>query len=149
MPANADGRREVGKTRDAGYQVGIRRTLPLGIDDAWRLVTSPEGMRAWLGEGAAVELSPGSEYALADGPSGMVRVVEPGSHLRLTWLTEGWPRPSTIQVRVLPAARGSTIALHQEHLPNAAARTERRAHFAAALDALARLAGSAALSSAS
>ncbi|HEV7589168.1 MAG TPA: hypothetical protein VGO40_13720 [Longimicrobium sp.] len=34
----------------------------------------------------------------------------------------------------------ATIAFHQEHLPDAAARQERRTHFAAALQALQRLA---------
>ena len=67
--------------------------------------------------------------------------MEPGSHLRLTWQPGGWARSSTIQVRVLPAARGATVAFHQEHLPGAQAREARRAHFAAALDALARIAG--------
>jgi uncharacterized protein YndB with AHSA1/START domain len=139
--ADAGGGRETGRTRDAGFQVGIRRTLPLDVAEAWRLVTSPQGVRAWLGDGGGVELEPGREYTLADGARGMVRVVRPGSHLRLTWLAQGWPRPSTIQLRVIAAARGTTIALHQEHLPHAAARQERRARFAAALDELARLAG--------
>lgn len=138
--ANTHDGREVGRTRDAGFEVGVRRTLPIDPETAWRLVTSHEGMGAWLGDGARVELAPGREYALADGSEGMVRVVERGSHLRVTWLPGGWPRPSTIQLRVIPAASGTTIALHQEHLPNAVARQERRAHFAAALDALEQLA---------
>jgi uncharacterized protein YndB with AHSA1/START domain len=139
--AERSGGREVGKTRDTGYVVGMRRTLPVGLTEAWRLVTSPGGVQAWLGDGARVEWVPGREYALADGSAGVVRVVEPESHLRLTWQPGGWPRPSTIQLRVIAAAGGrATIALHQEHLPDAAARAERRAHFAAALDALERLA---------
>jgi uncharacterized protein YndB with AHSA1/START domain len=135
-------KRAVGKTKSAGWQVGMRRTLPIAPDDAWRLVTSPEGVRAWLGEGDATPLAPGRAYTLADGSGGEVRVLKPGSHLRITWHPEGWPRPSTIQVRVIPAARGrATLALHQEHMPDAAARERRLAHFAAALDELARLAG--------
>jgi uncharacterized protein YndB with AHSA1/START domain len=97
-------------------------------------------VRAWLGGGAGVEWEPGRTYALADGAAGEVRVVSPGSHLRLTWRPAGWERASLIQVRVLPAARGATLSFHQEHLPDAAARERRREHFAAAQDALARLA---------
>lgn len=137
--AERSGTRDVGKTRDAGWQVGARRTLPIGLDDAWRLITSREGVRAWLGDGARVAFERGREYALADGSAGTVRVVEPESHVRLTWQPDGWPRPSTIQVRVLPAGERTTIAFHQEHMPDAAARQERRAHFTAALDALERL----------
>lgn len=137
--AERSGTRGVGKTRDTGWQIGLRRTLPVSVADAWRLVTSPEGVRAWLGDGARVKLERGSDYALDDGSAGTVRVVQPESHLRLTWQPEGWPRPSTIQVRVMPAGERATIAFHQEHMPNAAARQERRAHFAAAMDALERL----------
>ncbi|HEX9938106.1 MAG TPA: SRPBCC domain-containing protein [Longimicrobium sp.] len=137
--AERSGTREVGKTRDTGWQIGLRRTLPVGVADAWRAVTSPQGVRAWLGDGAHVQFEPGSDYALADGSTGTVRVVQPESHLRLTWHPDGWPRPSTIQVRVLPAGERTTIAFHQEHMPDAAARQERRAHFAAAMDALERL----------
>ena len=133
------GGREVGKTRDVGWEIGVRRTLPVGVGDAWRLITSPEGVRAWLGDGARVTFERGREYALADGSAGTVRVVQPESHVRLTWQPGGWPRPSTIQVRVLPAGERTTIAFHQEHMPGAAARQERRAHFTAALDALERL----------
>ena len=134
--------RAVGKTKSAGWQAGMRRTLPIAPDDAWRLVTSPEGVRAWLGKGDAAPLDRGRAYTLADSSSGEVRVLKPGSHLRLTWHPDGWPRPSIIQVRVIPAAHGkATIALHQEHMPDAAARERRLKHFAAALDELARLAG--------
>lgn len=133
--ADGSGGHEVGRTRGTGFQVGIRRTLPISLAEAWRLVTSPQGVRAWLGDGA-VAWERGREYALADGSTGAVRVVEPESHVRLTWHPDGWPRASTIQVRVIAAASGTTIAFHQEHLPHAAARQERRAHFAAALEAL-------------
>ncbi|HEX8430286.1 MAG TPA: SRPBCC domain-containing protein [Longimicrobium sp.] len=131
--------REVGKTRDTGWQIGVRRTMPLSVEEAWELVTSAEGMGAWLG--GEVEMERGKGFALADGASGEVRVMKPRSHLRLTWQPGGWKRASTIQVRVLPAAGGATIAFHQEHLPDAEARERRHAHFAAALDALARIAG--------
>lgn len=134
-------KRVAGLSRSAGWQVGMRRTLPISRDDAWRLVTSPGGVRAWLG-GDATPLERGREYALADGSVGVVRVLSPGSHLRVTWRPEEWPRASTIQVRVIAAAGGrTTIALHQEQMPSAAARERQRARFAAALDELARLAG--------
>src|SRR5688572_19794001 len=109
MPEQGGGR-VVGQTRDTGFQVGMRRTLAIGLADAWRLVTSPEGVRAWLGEGSGVTWTPGHAYTLADGSAGEVRVVRPESHVRLTWHPEGWTRPSTIQVRVIPAAAGTTIS---------------------------------------
>jgi len=32
--------RPVGLTKDAGYQIGVRRTLPIHHEDAWRVLTS-------------------------------------------------------------------------------------------------------------
>lgn len=130
--------RPVGLTRDVGFQIGARRTMPIGLEDAWRLLTSPEGLRIWLGDAADVDLAPGTTYQIADGTSGTVRVFVPNSHLRITWHPPGWPRPSTIQVRVMPSGERTAIAFHQEHLPGARERAERRDHFSAALDALER-----------
>ncbi|NPV55113.1 MAG: SRPBCC domain-containing protein [Anaerolineae bacterium] len=126
-----------GQTRDAGWQMGARRTFPVTPARAWEWLLSPEGLADWLGAGAQLDLVGGALYTLPDGTRGEVRVFKPGSHLRLTWQPPGWQRPSTIQVRVLSAKRGSTLAFHQEHLPDANARAERLAHFQAVLDGLA------------
>lgn len=134
------GTRAVGQTASTGFQIGVRRTLPLALEDAWRLVTSPEGMRAWLGDARDLAWEKGAVYTAADGASGEVRVVKPDSHVRITRRAPGWERPSTIQVRVLPAAAGTTLSFHEEHLPSGEAREERRGHYEAVLDQLARLA---------
>ena len=127
--------RLLGQTRDTGFQIGVRRTLPLDLAAAWRLLTSPEGVLLWLGaiEG---ELEPGVTYRLADGTSGEVTVFAPNSHLRLTRHVAGAERHSTIQVRVLPQSDRTTIAFHEENLPSAREREVRRAWFTAALDML-------------
>jgi uncharacterized protein YndB with AHSA1/START domain len=130
------GKRVLGQTAGTGFQIGAQRTLPIPPDEAWELLISPEGVRAWLG-GAAPRWEKGEKYALKDGSGGEVRVFKPGSHLRMTWQPEGWPRTSTIQVRVMPKGEGkSVISFHQEHLPGAAEREDRRRFFDAALDAL-------------
>ncbi len=105
--------RATGLTRDAGWQIGVRRTVPAGVDEVWALLRSPEGTAAWLG--GPVEIAPGP-YRLDDGTDGEVRVDEPGSHVRLTWRPPGREEPTVVQVRVLPAATGATIAFHQERL---------------------------------
>lgn len=138
MTASND--RPVGLTQDAGYQIGVRRTLDIALADAWDLLLSPEGRAAWLGAADDLDFTKGAAYTLADGTTGELRVFKPHSHLRLTWQPPGWARPSTIQVRVIPAKNDrTTIAFHQEHLPDGGAREDRRAHFKAALDELQRL----------
>lgn len=131
--------RPVGLTRDTGYQIGVRRTLPVTLGKAWALLLSPEGLALWLGAGSALPSPPdkGAQYQLPDGARGEVRVIKPESHIRITWHPEGWARSSTIQVRVMPASGDrAVIIFHQEHLPDGTAREVRRAHFVAALDAL-------------
>ena len=139
MAERATKKRTVGLTKSAGWEVGARRTLPIEPGAAWKLVTSARGRRAWLGEFASGGLRAGANYRLKDGAEGEVRVLS-DSHLRLTWQPGGWPRPSTIQVRVLPARSGATISFHQEHLPDAGARAKRKEFFVVALEELERLA---------
>lgn len=134
--------RTTGQTRDTGFQIGVRRTLPIQHEDAWNLITSKKGARIWLGGASDIKFEKGSRYHLKDGTSGEVRVFNQNSHLRITWHLNGWKRPSTIQVRVIPKGERTVIAFHQEHLPGAKERETRRAHYISALDELQRVVGS-------
>lgn len=131
-------RQQVGLTKSVGYQIGVRRTLPIGVSDAWRMVTSPEGLNLWLGPSSGFELATGVGYRLDDGSAGKVRVCTPDSHLRITWQPPDWPRASTIQVRVIDRGDRTTIAFHEEHLPGPTEREVRRGHFRQALDEMER-----------
>jgi uncharacterized protein YndB with AHSA1/START domain len=132
------GKRVPGETAGTGFQVGVRRTIAVGHDEAWRLLTSPEGVRAWLGV-AGLRLEKGQVYTAADGATGEVRVIKPGSHLRITWQPQGWARPSTIQLRADPAGERTVISFHQEHLPGAGERAERRRFYEGVLNELRRM----------
>lgn len=125
--------RPTGLTKDVGFQIGVRRTLPIPFEEAWQFLTSEEGVALWLGETAEFDFGEGGSYQLADGAHGEIRVFKPNSHLRLTWQPGDWPRPSTIQLRVVPNGERTTIAFHQEHLPGAEEREERRAYYKAVL----------------
>jgi uncharacterized protein YndB with AHSA1/START domain len=124
----------VGLTRDAGYQIGVRRTLQISASTAWRFLTSPDGVRLWLGETDVKDYSRGARYALPGGGSGEVRVFHPESHLRITWQPGDWPRASTIQLRVIPKGERCVIAFHQEHLPDGEARLQQREFFIGVLE---------------
>lgn len=128
-----------GLTKDSGWQIGVRRTLPLDRETAWELLISDRGLALWLGEISQIDLVEEGSYTLVNGMSGEFRVFKPYSHLRLTWQPPDWPRPSTIQVRVIPKGEKAVIAFHQEHMPSEAARVERRAHFKGALDSLSEM----------
>jgi hypothetical protein len=52
----------------------------------------------------------------------------------LTWQPPDWSHDTTLQLTVLPAATGTTIAFHQDRLASAAERAEMLAHWTAVLD---------------
>ena len=42
--------KQVGKTKDVGFQFGLRRTFPIQTEKAWEYLFSPIGLAIWLGE---------------------------------------------------------------------------------------------------
>jgi uncharacterized protein YndB with AHSA1/START domain len=128
----------VGLTRDAGWELGVSRTLPLDADAAWALLLSPAGLAAWLGDDlAALPDAVGATYATAGGTTGELRSLHPGDRVRVTWRPPGRDAPATLQAVVRPAARGASIRLHAERLAGPDEREALRDRWRAALAALA------------
>ena len=107
-----------GQTRDAGWQVGARRTLPLELAETWDLLTCQPWLDRWSGLAALDRDDPAVRSLTAQ------RVVR----VRTS--------QSLVQLRVQTAASGTTVAFHEEHLPDEQARSLRKAHWAQALDDL-------------
>ena len=127
----------VGKTKDVGFQVGVRRTFPISLEQAWKYLTSREGMEIWLGVADNFHLIKGATYQAQGGASGEVRVVNRLENIRVTWQPKQWSQPSTIQVRVIPSGRDKTVvSFHQEKLPDATAREQMQSHWTDVLDEL-------------
>jgi uncharacterized protein YndB with AHSA1/START domain len=133
----ARGLRAVGQTADAGFEIGVQRTLPIPPERAWNLITRPEGRMEWLGTIARMHWAPGTTYETAEGTTGEVRTVQDGSRLRLTFQPRGWRAPSTLQVTVVPVSRGASVRFHQERLASAEQREQMREHWRTVLDSLA------------
>jgi uncharacterized protein YndB with AHSA1/START domain len=131
-------RKPVGLTADTGFQIGVRRTLKASQEDIWNELLSPEGLKLWLGETAALEPVKGSRYRTEDGTAGEVRAVKLREQFRLTWQPAGWSQPSTLQIRLLPAARGTTVSFHQEKLADSSARERMKQRWEAVLAELCR-----------
>jgi uncharacterized protein YndB with AHSA1/START domain len=131
----ARGKRVLGETRDAGFQVGVQRSVEASPAEVWELLTSrPE---LWLGEGAAVVFEQGERYEVT-GASGEIRVVKPGERLRLTWQPADWEAPATVQLALLESAPGKTaIQAHLEKLPDGKAREAMRSRWREALERVA------------
>lgn len=129
--------KQVGETASAGWQIGVRRTLPVTQEQAWELLMTPEGLALWLGSVPALQLAVGEQFVTADGTSGELRVVKPLHQVRLTWQRPGWERASTLQIRCIPVGPAkTTIAFHQEWLADATVRAEMKARWEGVLAAL-------------
>ncbi|MBY8961655.1 SRPBCC domain-containing protein [Flavobacterium sp. D11R37] len=122
-----------GKTKNSGYQAGVRKTFAISLQDAWQLVFSGKAMAIWLGDETDLRTVKGSPYKTGNGITGTVRVVKEFSHVRLTYKKENWHSESLVQIRFIPAKTGTTISYHQEKLADAAQREEMKQHWEAAL----------------
>ena len=132
----------VGKTKTQGWEIGVRRTFPIGTDKAWKLLMTQPGLGLWLGKGVEPGFKKGDSYETADGTGGEIRSYSEGSLIRMTWQPRGQPMPSTLQIRVMPAKTGATISIHHEKLENGETRKAMRDHWTAVLDKLGKLVAS-------
>lgn len=119
----------VGKTKDAGWQIGVSRTMPVDVEAAWEYLTSSRGLAVWLGDGVHSPLEKGDEYETANGTRGEVRSVRPRDRIRITWQPPGRSDHATVQIALRPAASGCTFRFHTERLYDNEERELMREHW--------------------
>lgn len=128
---------QVGKTRDAGWQVGVSKTVHLPVEEVWEFLTSPQGTALWLGHGVEALEERGNRYATSEGTVGETRSFHPHDRIRLTWQPADWDHESTVQVAVSSGGPGRTmIRFHQERLVDAYERERQRAHWRSVMGAI-------------
>ena len=118
----ADATDTTGKTKDAGWEMGVRTTVPAPLPVVWEYLTG-EGLPVWLGEIESLPTQKGESYETADGVRGTIRSFTDQLRIRLGWQPDDWPHDTTLQVTVKEAATGTTIGFHHDHLAD---REERR-----------------------
>ncbi|MGE7693059.1 SRPBCC family protein [Lysinibacillus sp. NPDC094177] len=124
-----DNQKIIGQTKTVGFQVGVRRTFSISLEEAWNLLISQDGLSLWLGESMNIILEPGQKYITKLG-SGEIRVVKPLQQLRLTWQKVGWEKASTVQVRIISIeSNKTTISFHQEKLSDQNVREEMKVYW--------------------
>jgi uncharacterized protein YndB with AHSA1/START domain len=104
-----------GLTKDAGWELGVRQTVPAPVPVVWAYLTA-EGLQAWLGDIDALPTETGAAYKTRDGVTGTIRSYTDGYRVRLGWQPDDWPHDTTLQVTVKEAAGGTTIGFHHEKL---------------------------------
>jgi uncharacterized protein YndB with AHSA1/START domain len=130
----------VGKTKTQGWEIGVRRTLPISPDKAWELLTTQPGMGYWLGHGVEADFKKGQSFKTKEGAVGEIVSYQIGNLIRMRWQPPEWDFESTLQIRVSPAKTGTTISFHHEKLANGEQREKMRTHWAGAIEKLRKLA---------
>jgi uncharacterized protein YndB with AHSA1/START domain len=120
-----------GLTQDAGWNVGVSRTLPHPPEAVWEFIASPVGIELWLGEGAVLPAEPrkGDTYSTKSGTGGEVRGYRRGTRIRVTY------GRTTAQVTVSSAPDGRAVLnFHQERMSSAEEREAQRGHWEGAME---------------
>lgn len=105
--------KKVGQTIAAGIQVGVRRTFPISLEQAWGFLTSDEGIRLWIGDVESLIINEGESFISREGVTGQFIVVKPHHQVRLRWRKKEWEQPSTLQIRLISNPSGKiTISFH-------------------------------------
>lgn len=133
MSTSITGYMTVGKTKDAGWQVGVSRTVPVERSEVWTFLLGP-GLPLWLG----VDLlgSVGSHYE-SDRAAGEVRSLSENMRVRVTHRPAKERGETTIQVGLREAKRGTTIVFHQERMTGPQERERVREHWKAVAEKVA------------
>jgi len=136
--------RPVGLSKTQGWEIGVRRTLPLSAIELWTRLMTPPGLGEWLGEGVPLPLGVKQQFTTKAGirKAGIrceMRSYEEGSLIRMRWQPSDWAEPSTLQVRLTLAKSGVTLSFHHEHLPDGDQREAMRAHWARVINRLAEI----------
>jgi uncharacterized protein YndB with AHSA1/START domain len=114
----------IGKTKSVGFEIGVRKTFPVSLENAWSLFFSTEGLETWLGKTEQGHLEVDEPYNTREGIPGKVRILKPLSHIRMSWKKEDWNNSSTLQVRLIKAKDKTTISFHQDNLADNNQRNE-------------------------
>ncbi|CAN7655568.1 SRPBCC domain-containing protein [Paenibacillus sp. LjRoot153] len=134
---NIESRKLVGQTISAGFQVGVRRTFPISPEQVWSFLTSPEGIKLWLGNVSPLAFNEGEIFTSDEGISGQLRIVKPFKQLRLKWGKKDWEKPSTLQIRLLSNQPSrTTISFHQEKLDHPNTREQMKLYWENVLSAI-------------
>ncbi|MGW0659922.1 SRPBCC family protein [Streptodolium elevatio] len=128
--------REVGKTQDVGYEIGVSKTLPYPASVVWEFLTDDDGLAVWLGPGAELGREKGTPYRTDDGTEGELRSWREMDRVRLTWRPAGWDHDTTVQVAIRASGEKTMLRFHQEWLADGRERERQREHWRAVMDAV-------------
>lgn len=120
---------KTGMTKYGTFQVGARKTLNIGQEQAWKILCSRAIAKYWTGQQTIIPIIH-KELAFENSISGKITTYKADSHLRMQWKKSGWDEASILQIRVIPITKvKTTISFHQEKLTNIEQRDEMKVYW--------------------
>lgn len=125
-----------GLTRDAGWELEVRRTLDCSPEDAWQQLLT-EWLPQWLGVDSVPQMV-GAPLRSRGRIRGRVVGCHVGRRVRVRWTPEILDHETMFQVTLLESSNGTTLSIHQERLLGPAERQSLLEHWSSVLEQLAR-----------
>ena len=133
----AKGRRVVGQTKTAGFEIGAQKMMYLPKQVLWKFLTSSKGLELWLGKGAKLKLIQGYKFKTKGGLEIEIKTFKKGERMRLSFKPKDWKQASTLQVTLFcprDTSEKTNIRFHQEKLSGVPARNQMRTHWKKVLE---------------
>lgn len=124
-----------GLTPDAGWELGVDRTLTASPEEIWERLLG-EWLPAWLGVDSVPRMV-GTPLRSGAAVRGRVVGCHVGRRVRVRWTPPVLDHETVFQVTLQPAPEGTTISIHQERLLGPAARQMLLEHWTSLLEQLA------------
>ncbi|WP_193103723.1 hypothetical protein [Brachybacterium sp. FME24] len=124
----------LGLTRDAGWELGVRRTVAATAPDVWHRLLA-EWLPQWLEVDSIPQLV-GAPLRHNGSVRGRIVGCHMGRRVRMYWTPVALDHETVFQVTLLEASAGTTIAIHQERLVDAVERQSLLEQWTAILDDL-------------
>lgn len=97
--------------------VVVQRSVSQPVKEVWRLLATPAGAEALLGEGGLLG-DKGDSWHATDGTYGVVRSYHPLEQIRFSWHAEPDAPKSLVDLQLLQQSEDSTVVeIRHEHIP--------------------------------
>jgi len=129
------GRRLEGANLKGQFSAMGSRTFSLSQKKLWRFLISEEGQNLWLKPLSPLEFKPKRMFEAEGGIFGELRTMKAPERARLTWQDTEWPKPSILQIAVIPREGEKSILVFQHDvLKDGRLRVQMKRHWKSVLD---------------
>lgn len=103
-------------TNTGDTTVTITRLVSSPVKEVWKVLCTPQGGEALLGEGGVIG-DKGDSWHAADGTWGVIRSYHPLEQLRFSWHADADAPNTLVDLHLIPAGDATNIEIRHEHVP--------------------------------